>query len=115
MEIEVTLVFPLHDNEGTSLALQRESAKARILEIAGGYSAYLQNGAWLDAAGKKYEDTSERVVTVCSDEPFSSASFKVMRLNTLAHDCVLTMRQKAIFFQVREVSVEFVTSASIPA
>lgn len=106
---EVTIVFPLHDNNGASLALSREAAKARVLEIAGGYSAYLQNGAWLGEDGRKYEDTSERIVAVCSNDDLHTASYKVKQLRQLASNCAITMKQQAIFFQTRDVTVEFIT------
>lgn len=66
--IERTIVLPVRDNDGRSLAREVASVKSELLAIAGGYSESKQSGAWRDEDGTVYRDQSWRVTTTVDEQ-----------------------------------------------
>lgn len=99
MQQEVTIVLPLTDNEGQSLAVEVDAIEASIAELTGGITISPVSGTWIDG-GRAYHDHSHQVVTVVEGDKVGTLREYTLRAKTI-------LRQQAMFFQVRPVTVEF--------
>lgn len=99
---EVSIIFPLYSNEGTSLKHQVADITHEILDVVGGYTASAVVGQWKDANGTIYTDRSMRVSTVVTSHNELAA------LHKIAEKARETLQQETIFLQTSDVTVEFV-------
>lgn len=47
-------IVPTHDNRGAELTREHDAFKNWLVDVYGGYSAYVGHGAWRGAAGELY-------------------------------------------------------------
>lgn len=104
--VERTLILPLRDNDGRSLAREVASIKSELLAIAGGYSEVRHHGAWRDEDGTVYRDTSWRVTTTVDEQQDKAI---VARLPEWCE----RLRQICLYTHATTVDSEFVY-ASVP-
>lgn len=98
--VERTIVLPIRDNDGVSLAAQLRSIRLEILALAGGYSETKQHGAWRNGA-TDYYDSSWRISTTV--EPDIDARL-IERIPAWAE----RLRQVCIYTHAVQVQADFV-------
>lgn len=99
---EITVILPNYDNDGLSLRTEREEYLHAALEITGGLTTFETVGRWIGEGSEVFTDNGHAVVMVTdSDE-------KVSAIRALTVQAKAAMRQQAMFFQVRPVTVEFI-------
>lgn len=82
---EYVIRVPLRSNAGDSYAEAREAFEARLLELAGGWSALAYRGAWVDAVcdGTIYRETTiayEVALDPAADNEWSAIIASAKRL-----------------------------------
>lgn len=100
--IKRTLILPTRDNAGASLRAALAQTQRELLRVAGGYTSWPTLGAWTGPDGRVYRDRG-RAYSIILD-PAADAELAAMLPAIAAR-----LRQQAIYTDVTEVAVSFVS------
>lgn len=98
-----TIIVPLADNQGVSLASEHKNIAASLLKLAGGFSVHTQDGWWLADSGQAVHDESLVYTTLCDE------ATDQLIMDKLPEWCEAT-RQDCILTDVQSVQAEFITA-----
>ncbi len=101
---ERVVIVPDQDNDGQSLASERESIENALLGVAGGFTSDRVSGAWRGDDGTVYRDYSTRYTVAVDPE----TDARIVALLPLW--CEL-LRQQCLYTAARVVEVAFVSPA----
>jgi hypothetical protein len=102
---ELTVIVPTTDNSGKTLQPVIELWESFILDTAGGFTREAVSGAWKDASGKVYRDSSYRYTIVG----------KVGTIRRTIPAWCAQLGQEAMYTSVRRIAVSFVEPVKVAA
>lgn len=105
-KVRRSIVVPLEDNDGVSLATEAKQFEALLLQVAGGFSRADSSGVWIED-GQTYEDKSTTYSVTVSPVQNAAIVAALPAFTSL-------LRQLALYTEASTVDVSFI-SPSIAA